>query len=89
MIAALLYDDPFWVLFLLCLGFALPGLLVGRWVVVAPAAAAMPLYWYALHAGWWGHGVGDGWQGALVVTTVVATVAAAAGVAVRRLFRWS
>jgi hypothetical protein len=60
------------------------GFLIGRWAIVIVLAAAWPLYFIGLHAGWWGHGVGDGWEVALVIGTLVATVAGAAGVFARR-----
>jgi hypothetical protein len=78
-----------WFLFVLSVGFALSGFLVGRGIVVAPAAAAPSLYWYSLKAGWWGYGVGDGWQYALVVMTILAVAGVATGVVARRRLRWS
>jgi len=65
--------------------FLAAGFAVGRWQVVVVAAAAVPLYFAGLLAGWWGSGVGDGWQFALAIGTVAGTGAAALGVASRRV----
>lgn len=65
------------------------GFVVGRWMALVPAAVVMPIYWIGLRAGWWGYGVGDGWQYLSVLTTVLASCGAAAGVAVRKRLRWS
>jgi hypothetical protein len=65
--------------------FLTAGFAAGRWEVVLVAAAAVPLYFAGLVRGWWGSGVGDGWQLALAVTTAVGTVGAALGVTSRRV----
>jgi len=65
--------------------FVAAGFAVGRWQVVLAAAAVAPLYFAGLVAGWWGNGIGDGWQFALAIGTAAGTVAAALGVASRRL----
>jgi hypothetical protein len=67
------------------LAFVAAGFAVGRWQVLLAAAAAVPLYFGGVLAGWWGSGVGDGWQFALAVGTALGTAAAALGVASRRL----
>lgn len=67
-----------------CTAFILLGFVIGRWVALIPAAIAFPLYVGGLHAEWWGHGVGDGWEYGVVFATLVAIVATAAGVAARR-----
>jgi hypothetical protein len=63
------------------------GFLIGRWAIVIVLAAAWPVYFLGLHQEWWGHGVGDGWQWILIVGTLVATAAGAAGVFARRKTR--
>ena len=60
------------------------GFFIGRWAIVIVLAGAWPLYFLGLNQDWWGHGVGDGWQAILVVGTIAATVAGAAGVLARR-----
>jgi hypothetical protein len=61
------------------------GLLTGRWAAVAVVAAAIPVYYLGLNAGWWGHGVGDGWQYVLVAATLVGALTVAAAIGVRRI----
>ena len=60
------------------------GVLTGRWEAVGLVVAAIPVYYLGLNAGWWGHGVGDGWQYALLAATLVGAIAVAAAVGVRR-----
>jgi hypothetical protein len=63
---------------------AVLGFAIGRWPAVVLAAAAWPLYVLGRKAEWWGNGVGEGWQVALVVGAVLAFVGAVAGVLARR-----
>jgi hypothetical protein len=51
--------------------------------VVLPLAA-IPLLYAGLRKGWWGDGVGEGWQYAAVMVTVVGLLGSALGVAVGR-----
>ena len=64
---------------------AVIGVLVGRWIVMPPVAATWPTFMSGLERGWWGNGVGDGWEWSLVAGTALAVAGAALGVAVRRL----
>jgi hypothetical protein len=66
----------------LCAGFA-----VGRWLAVPLAAATWPLYLLGRSEGWWGNGVGDGWEVSLAVGAAVAALGAAAGVLARQTTR--
>lgn len=61
------------------------GLAVGRWPVVLAPLIGWPVFYLGLAAGWWLYGVGDGWQYVALLTTVVGTVGAAVGVAIRRV----
>jgi hypothetical protein len=65
--------------------FVAAGFAMARWPVVVIAAALVPFYFAGLVAGWWGSGVGDGWQFALAIGTAASTVGALVGVATRRL----
>jgi hypothetical protein len=65
--------------------FVAAGFAVPRWSAVVVAAALVPFYFAGLLAGWWGSGVGDGWQFALAGGTAASMVGAVTGVAVRRL----
>ncbi|MDP9285981.1 MAG: hypothetical protein M3P41_13660 [Actinomycetota bacterium] len=58
--------------------------LVGRRSVAFVAPAVWALFMLGLTQDWWGHGVGDGWQYALVVGAAVVAAGAATGVIVRR-----
>jgi hypothetical protein len=60
------------------------GALVARWPVVPVAAGAWPAFMLGLEQGWWGNGVGDGWQVSLVVGAAAGAVGAAFGVWARR-----
>jgi uncharacterized membrane protein (UPF0136 family) len=60
------------------------GFLTGRWIAVLVAGAAWPAYVFSRKEGLWGHGVGDGWEIALIVGAVVATLGAIAGVLLRK-----
>lgn len=66
---------------------AVVGAIVGRWIVVVPAVATWVIYVAGLKQGWWGSGVGDGWEVALVVGGGVAAFGALVGVLVRRGIR--
>jgi hypothetical protein len=57
---------------------------IRRWWAVALPLAVIPLFHAGLRKGWWGDGVGDGWQYAAVMVTVVGLLASALGVAVGR-----
>ena len=63
------------------------GFAIGRWPVVVPAAAAWPLYLLGRKEGWWGSGVGDGWQFALVFGVLLVAIATGTGVLARRRMR--
>lgn len=53
------------------------------WIAVLPLAA-VPLFYAGLRNGWWGDGVGDGWQYAAVMVTVLGLLGSVLGVAVGR-----
>ena len=60
------------------------GFILGRWAVTLAAPGAWVLFILGEKQGWWGHGVGDGWEYALIVGAAAAAAGAAVGVAVRR-----
>jgi hypothetical protein len=68
----------------LALPSALVGFIVGRWPAAFVAPGIWALYILGLTRHWWGYGVGDGWQFALVVGAAAAAVGAATGVLARR-----
>jgi hypothetical protein len=63
------------------------GFASGRWAIPLVVAAAWLLYVVGRKQEWWGTGVGDGWQVALIVGTVVAALAGEAGVFARHRIR--
>jgi hypothetical protein len=63
------------------------GFVIGRWTIPIVLAGAWLLYVIGRKQEWWGSGVGDGWQVALVVGTVLAAVAGAVGVLARHKVR--
>lgn len=74
-------------LVLIAVGAVAIGAVAGRWAVVVPVAAAWPLFMVGLERGWWGNGVGDGWEASLVLGAATAAVGAALGVMARRFVR--
>ena len=67
------------------LAFVVLGVVAGRWAVLALPWLIWPLYFVGLNVGWWGSGVGDGWQYVMAALVLISTVAAASGVLVRRV----
>ncbi len=63
------------------------GFAIGRWTIPIVLAAVWLMYVFGRKLEWWGSGVGDGWQVALVVGTVLAAVAGAVGVFARHKIR--
>ena len=70
-----------WVLLAAVIGSIVSGLLIGRWVALVVPAVLLPLFYLGPRYGWWGDGVGDGWQYVGAVITVV-TMAAIGGAVV-------
>lgn len=66
---------------------AVAGAIVGRWIVIAPAVAIWALYFAGLKQEWWGSGVGDGWQAALVIGAGAAAIGSVVGVLIGRAIR--
>ena len=68
------------------------GFAIVRWWAVCVPVVGLALFYAGLNAGWWGYGVGDGWQIAMAVLMCVGVVGALAGVVVRShiyALRWS
>jgi hypothetical protein len=67
------------------IGFFVTALLLGRsWVLLLPVIG-WPLFFLGLNAGWWGYGVGDFWQFALILETVIGVAAVSIGLLLHRL----
>jgi hypothetical protein len=63
---------------------AVSAALIRRWWALAVPLAAVPLFYAGLRNGWWGDGVGEGWQYAAVMVTAVGLLGSALGVVVGR-----
>jgi hypothetical protein len=78
-----LYFDPIVLLF--TSGLFLVALLLGRvWVLLFPVVV-WSLFYVGLLAGWWGNGVGDGWQLSMIINMLTGEAAAGIGLLLRRL----
>jgi hypothetical protein len=58
---------------------------VGRWWTLFVPITAVGLFYAGLNAGWWGNGVGDGWQFAMALVVGAGLLAAIVGVVGRVL----
>jgi hypothetical protein len=65
---------------------AVVGFLAGRWLAVAVIATLWPLLFLGTAIGLWGNGLGDGWQGVLVLGVALMAAAASLGVFTRTRF---
>jgi hypothetical protein len=70
----------------LLIAFPLVGLLARRWRVMLLPAVGWPLFYVGLDQGWWGSGLGDGWQLAAIVLTAVGLVTTAVAIALPRRY---
>lgn len=68
-------------------GLGVAGFVVGRWWVLGLPAIVVPILYIGANYGWWGGGLGDGWQFALVFVLVLAITATGAGLAARATLR--
>lgn len=66
---------------------AVAGAIIGRWVVIVPAVGIWVLYFVGLKQEWWGSGVGDGWEAALVIGASTAALGSLVGVLIGRAIR--
>ena len=66
---------------------AVLGLVVGGWWALVIPVVAVPLVYLGLDRGWWGSGLGDGWEYAAALALVLAIAATAAGILIGRLAR--
>ena len=69
---------------LVLVGSLLLAMAARRWWPVVVPLIACPLLYLGLAEGWWGFGLGDGWQYAAVAITLFGVVSAAAGVVLGR-----
>ena len=56
-----------------------------RLAAVAVAAAAVVVFYVGLDSGWWGDGVGDGWQTVMAAMVILNVLLTAAAVTVARI----
>jgi hypothetical protein len=60
---------------------------VGRWWTLFVPITAVSVFYAGLNAGWWGNGVGDGWQFAAAFVMGIGVLAGVIGVVARRLVK--
>jgi hypothetical protein len=58
---------------------------VGRWWLLILPLVAWPLQFVGRHEGWWGSGLGDGWQAGLIIGAAVGVAVCLLGMIVRRV----
>ena len=66
---------------------AVLGFAVGRWWALVLPVVVVPLVYLGLDRGWWGSGLGDGWEYAAALALVLAIAATAAGTLLGRTAR--
>ena len=70
----------------LLIAFPLAGGVIRRWSALALPLVGWPAFYLVLDQGWWGNGLGDGWQYVAAALLLVGVVTTAALVA---LARWA
>lgn len=63
---------------------AIAGAIVGRWIIAAGAVGVWVLYFAGLKQEWWGSGVGDGWEAALLIGAGAAALGSILGILIGR-----
>ena len=63
----------------------LAAVVVRRWWALIVPLVAVPLYYAGLRYGWWGGGVGDGWQLLAAFLTAIAVAGCAVVIGIFRL----
>jgi hypothetical protein len=71
----------------LLIAFPLAGAVVRRWSAVLLPVAGWTVFYLGLGGGWWGDGLGDGWQYAAAALLLVGVGTTAVHVALARRVR--
>jgi hypothetical protein len=71
----------------LLIAFPVAGWLAGSWWAIALPLVGWPLFYLGLGQGWWGYGLGDGWQYAAALLTAAGAVTTVLAVALARAVR--
>ena len=66
-------------------GCALVGVLVGRWWVLIVPLSVVPVLYVGTLQGWWGYGLGDGWEVCVIFALTFALAITAAAITLSRL----
>ena len=79
--------EPGLITAILLLGFILLilAMAVGRWWLLILPLVAWPLQFVGRHEGWWGSGLGDGWQAGLIIGAAVGVAVCLLGMILRRV----
>jgi hypothetical protein len=67
--------------------FFIAGFAIGRWWALVVPLLGISLVYLGLDRGWFGTGLGDGWEYAAVLALMVAVVVTCGGVVAGRLAR--
>jgi hypothetical protein len=60
------------------------GFGTGSWFALTAPFLAVPAFYLGLDRGWWGYGLGDGWQYAMLAILAIAVAVTAGGILARR-----
>jgi len=71
----------------LLIAFPVAGAILRRWTALTLPLVGWPLFYLGLDQGWWGYGLGDGWQDSAVALTLVGVVTTALLVGLARRFK--
>lgn len=72
---------------LLVLLSAAVGFLTGRRLTIVLSVGVVAMFYVGLTSGWWGDGVGDGWQYAMVIAMAIGAAITAVAVGAARAVR--
>jgi hypothetical protein len=63
----------------------LMGAFIHQWWAVILPLIAIPVFYAGVRYGWWGEGVGDGWEYGAAIVTVVGVLGSLVGLVVGRV----
>ena len=72
-----------WAVFAVVAVSMVVAFVVGRWWVLICPLVVVPMFYLGADRGWWGNGLGDGWQYVMVFGVALAVASGTVGVLVR------